>query len=412
MRMLITGARVFDGTGRDPYEADVLLDDEKIVTIAPGLAENADERYDASGLTLVPGFINTHVHVVGCSPRLDERLKTPFSYQFFAALPILDRLLSSGITTARDLAGADAGVRQALADATIHGPELQIAIEALSPTGGHIDAWTASGSEIFEYYIPHPSRPHGVVDGPDEIRQVIRQLIRGGADVIKICTTDGGVWPREDELPAHFRDDELRTVMEEARNAGLPVAAHAMGYEGVKSAVRAGVTSIEHGTFLDVEAVDMMAEQRTWLVPTLVRFLGILDNDEVAAQVGAGHYDEARRVADAAMSSFGAAVRAGVRVAFGTDMHGGDFLDDLMYMNRLGLSCSDTLVSATSGAAELMGVAERVGYLRPGWQADIVAIEGDPYDFAALRTRIAAVVQRGRVVRGQLPVQKREVVAR
>lgn len=405
-RVLLRGGNVFDGSGSDPVAADVLIEGNTILAVGNDLPA-AETVHDVTGLTLTPGFINTHVHVVGCSPKVEEQLKSPFSYQFFQALPILDSLLSSGITYARDLAGADAGVQLALKDGTIEGPTLQIAIEALSTTGGHIDAWAPSGMELFEYYIPHPARPHGVVDGPDEIRAVIRKIIRGGANVIKICTTDGGVWPRLDKLPAHFRDDELAVVMAEARNANLPVAAHAMGVQGVKNAIRAGVQSIEHGTHLDQEAVDMMVERGTWLVPTLVRFLGILDNPEVAARVGPLKIDNALRVAEVAQRSFSMAVESGVRVAFGTDMHGGDFLDDLMYMNRLGLSGSATLVSATSGAAELMRIDDTVGYIRPGWQADIVALSGDPYDFTRLRERVSAVIQRGTVVRGGFPANHR-----
>lgn len=393
MRIVFTGGRLFDGTGTAPYRADVAVESGRFVEIGGEL--DGDRVVDVSGSTLLPGLINTHVHVIGTSASMEQRLRMPFSYQFYGAIPVLEHLLSCGITTARDLAGADQGVKKAIDEGLVNGPRLQIAIEALSPTGGHIDAWLPSGQEIFEYYLPHPSRPHGVVDGPEEIRTLIRRLVRGGADVIKICTTDGGVWPRHDYLPAHFRDDELAVVREEARNAQRPVAAHAMGADGVKNAVRAGVDSIEHGVYLDDEAIDLMVEHGTYYVPTLTRILGPLDHPDIAERLGAEEMALARQIADAHTASFQRAVAAGVKIAMGTDMHGGEFLDELYYMNKLGLSPEQTLVATTSTAAELMRISDSVGRVAPGMRADLVVLDGDPYEFAGMRNRITSVFKDG-----------------
>jgi len=389
----MTGGQVFDGSGSPPTRVDVAVEDGRIVEVGTGLT--GDVRVDLDGRTLLPGFINTHVHVLGTSALMEARLRMPFSYQFYAAIPVLEHLLSCGITSARDLAGADLGVKRALERGVVKGPRLQIAIQCLSPTGGHIDAWLPSGQDSFEYYIAHPGRPHGVVDGPEELRLAVRELTRAGADVVKICTTNGGVYPRKDYLPAHFRDDELAAVMEEARNSGRPVASHACGEEGVKNAVRAGVDSIEHGTYLDQEAVDLMVEQGTYLVPTLTRFLGPLDHPDVAERMGEERLAQAREVASAAEESFAMAVRAGVKVAMGTDMHGGEFLDELYYMNRCGLPPAETLVATTSAAADLMGIADEVGTIRAGLRADLVVLDGDPYDFKDLRQRVVSVFQDG-----------------
>lgn len=393
MRTLFTGGRVFDGTSAALQNVDVAVDDGRIAEIGTGLA--GDRAVDLHARALLPGLINTHVHVLATSPHVEHRLRMPFSYQFYGAVPTLEHLLSCGITSARDLAGADAGVRSALERNVIKGPRLQIAIQALSQTGGHIDAWLPSGQDCFEYYIAYPGRPHGVVDGPDEIRVAVREMIRAGADVIKICTTNGGVYPRKDYLPAHFRPDEIEAAVDEAHRAGRPVASHAHGAEGVKNAVRAGVDSIEHGTYLDDEAVDLMGEHGTYLVPTVTRLLGPLDHPDVADRLGSERLQQAREVADACAESFQKAAAAGVKIAMGTDMHGGEFLDELYYMNKLGLSPEKTLLATTSVAAELMQIADEVGSITVGKRADLVIVDGDPFDFSDMRRRIAGVYQNG-----------------
>lgn len=403
MRQVLAGGQVFDGTGTALRGVDVAVEDGLIADVGVGLV--GDRRVDLGGRALLPGLINTHVHVLGTSGQMEPRLRMPFSYQFYAAIPILEHLLSCGITTARDLAGADLGVKRALERGVIRGPRLQIAVQCLSPTGGNIDAWLPSGQDSFEYYIAHPGRPHGVVDGTEEIHVAIRELVRAGADVIKICTTDGGVYPRKDYLPAHFSAEELAAVMEEAGNSGRPVASHAHGTAGIKNAVRAGVASVEHGTYLDEEAVSMMAERGTYLVPTLTRFLGPLDHPDVAQRLGPERVAQARIVADAAVESFQMALAAGVRIAMGTDMHGGEFLDELYYMNRSGLSPEQTLVATTSAAAALMGLADEVGSIRPGLRADLVVLDGDPFDFKDMRQRVVAVYQDGHLAWGSPPEQ-------
>src|SRR4051794_38177402 len=195
-------------------------------------------------------------------------LQTPFSYPFYEAVHNLRRTLVQGITHVRDAGGADLGVAEAVRSGLIAGPRMQIAISMLSQTGGHGDGWQLGGGAL-PLFAPPPGRPAPVVDGPDEMRRTVRQLLRAGADVIKVATSGGVLSARDDPRHPHFRPAELDVLVEEAEAAGVFVMSHAQGADGIKAAVQAGIRSIEHGIFLDDEAIDLMLERGTWLVPTL-----------------------------------------------------------------------------------------------------------------------------------------------
>jgi imidazolonepropionase-like amidohydrolase len=196
-------------------------------------------------------------------------LQSPFSYRFFETVRNLAATLRVGITTVRDAAGADAGVRQAVADGLVQGPRLQISVTLLSQTGGHGDGWFRSG-QVLNFWPTYPGMPDGLVDGPEAMRRKVRELVRAGADVIKVATSGGVLSPTDDPRHAHFRDDELTALVAEAAAAGRWVMAHAQAADGIKAAVRAGIRSIEHGIYLDDEAIELMLDRGTWLVPTLV----------------------------------------------------------------------------------------------------------------------------------------------
>ena len=238
--------------------------------------------------------------------------------------------------------------------------------------------------------------PENLVDGPEAMRRKVRELVRAGADVIKVATSGGVLSPTDDPRHAHFRSDELTALVTEAAAAGRWVMAHAQGSDGIKAALRAGVRSIEHGIYLDDEAIELLLEQDAWLVPTLVapRVLA-------AADAGVPIPDAARRkaaeVAEAHADSFRRAVAAGVKVALGTDSgvtpHGRN-LAELELMAKGGMSPAAALAAATSSAAELLGVAGELGTLEPGKRADVVVVDGDPFELATIGGRVAAVVRR------------------
>jgi imidazolonepropionase-like amidohydrolase len=332
---------------------------------------------------------------------LVRRLQRPFSYQFFEAARNLAATLDCGITTVRDAGGADLGVQRAVNDGLIDGPRMQIAISALSQTGGHGDGWLPSGITT-SLMSPHPGRPTGIVDGPEEMRKRVREIIRAGANVIKVHTSGGVLSPRDSPKHAQFRPDELAALIAEATAAGLPVMAHAQATDGIKNAVRAGVRSIEHGIYLDDEAIDMMLRAGTWLVPTLVAPHAVLSAASAGSQLPEGVVAKAQEVVAAHADAFARAVAAGVKIAMGTDTgvgpHGSN-LDELPLMATGGLTPAQVLTATTSSAAELLQVADDTGTLTPGKRADIVVLAGDPFDLANIKGNIHAVYSGGVQVR-------------
>jgi len=225
--------------------------------------------------------------------------------------------------------------------------------------------------------------------------------VRAGADVIKIATSGGVLSHRSDPRHGHFRDAEVAVIVEEATAAGLAVMAHAQATDGIKTAVRNGVRSIEHGVYLDDQAIELMLERGTWLVPTLMAPRGVFAAAEAGVPIPEHVLAKARMVAEAHTDSARRAVAAGVKVAMGTDSgvtpHGQN-LQELPLLEAAGLSPAQVLHSATRSAAQLLGMAEELGTIEPGKRADLVVLDGDPYDLATLTDRIRLVYQDGVLV--------------
>ncbi len=398
MRTIFAGGGVFDGTGAPPAPADVAVEDGRIVEVGAGL--DGDELVDVSGRTLLPGLFDCHVHVMIAHVDLWRLIQTPFSYRFYQAIHNLEATLRIGITTVRDAGGADLGLKQAVEDGLIRGPRVQLSISMLSQTGGHGDGWMPSGNRA-QLLPSHPGLPRAICDGVDEVRRTVREMVRAGAEVIKCATTGGVMSPRDRPEHSGFSPEELEALVAEARAHGLEVMAHAQGAPGIKNALRAGIRSIDHGIYLDDECIELMLERGAWLVPTLMAPTGVVAAAEAGASIPEASLRKAIEVIEAHRDSFRRAVEAGVRVAMGTDSgvtpHG-DNLDELRLMAESGMPPAQVLAATTSSAAELMGLAGELGTIEPGKRADLVVVEGDPYDLAALRSSIAAVYQDGRLV--------------
>ena len=394
-RIVVRGGRIFDGTGADPADGDVAIEDGRIVEVGTRL--DGDEAVDVGGRTLLPGLFDCHTHV--CTSYIDplRRALQPFSYQFFEAQRNLLATLRVGITTIREAGGADLGVKQAVEDGLIPGPRMQISIIMLSQTGGHGDDWLPSGNHS-ALFVSHPGRPSGLVDGPDEVRRKVRELHRMGADVIKVATSGGVLSPRDDPRHAHFRPAELEGLVEEATALGMFVMAHAQAADGIKNAIRAGIRSIDHGIFLDDEAIELMKARGTWFVPTLVAPQGVLDAADAGVQLPPAVVEKARSVVEVHRAAFRHAVEAGVRIAMGTDSgvtpHGQN-LRELQLMVEGGMTPAAALEATTRSAAQLMGLEDDLGTIEPGKVADLVVVEGDPYDVSTLAGRVEQVWKAG-----------------
>ena len=394
-RTLLAGARLLDGTGADPFEADLVVEDGRILDIGSGL--DGDEQVDLAGKAMLPGLFDCHTHIAITSIDMMQSLQAPFSYQFFQAIHNLEATLRIGITTVRDAGGADLGIKQAVEDGLIRGPRIQISLSMISQTGGHGDGWMPSGNSV-RFVVEHPGVPSALVDGVAEMRHKVRELVRMGADVIKVAVSGGVLSPRDKPTHAHFRPAELEALVEEASAAGIWVMAHAQATPGIKNAIRAGIRSIEHGIYLDDEAISLMLEHETWLVPTLVAPRGVIDAADAGAAIPEASVAKAREVVEIHQASFARAVGAGVKVAMGTDSgvtpHG-DNLRELALMVEGGMTPMQAIEASTRSAAELMGLADELGTLEPGKRADLVVVDGDPLDLATLADRIEAVYQDG-----------------
>ena len=395
-RTVFTGGRVFDGTGAPLAEADVVIEDGRILEVGPGL--DGDEAVDCTGKAVLPGLFDTHVHLAFSYEDFDEvrLMHEPFSLRFYRVAENLRRTIALGITTVRDASGADAGMRAAVEQGLLVGPRMQISVTMLSMTGGHNDPWLPSGARG-AWGTPYPGMPDGVCDGPDGVAAKVREVIRAGADVIKIASSGGFLSPTDDPRQPNFTEAEVRAIVETAADLGRWVMSHAHGPEGIKRAVRAGVRSIEHGTFLDDEAIELMLERGTWLVPTLTAG----DTTEELAndpKIPEPVREKLRSLGRPELEAFRRAAEAGVKVAMGTDCpvapHGTN-LRELELMAEHGFTPTQALVAATSSAAELMGLRDELGTIEPGKRADLVIVDGDPFAFATLKDRIAQVWKDG-----------------
>jgi len=395
---VFSGGQIFDGTGAVPERGDIRVENGRIAEIGTGLS--GDVEIDVSDKTIFPGFFDCHVHLTMTTIDTVERLSTPLSYRFYQAIHNMQVTLDAGITSVRDASGADLGVKQAVDNGLVAGPRMQISIAMLSQTGGHGDGHVLCGAQL---RVPYPGAPSGVVDGPDEMRKRVRELVREGASVIKVATSGGVLSPISDPTRGHLRDVELEVLVEEATAAGLHVMAHAQATDGIKAAIRSGIRSIEHGIYLDDEAIQMMLDRGTYLVPTLLAPRMVVEAADGGSRLSDRVLEKVHMVIEAHTDSISRAIDAGVKIAMGTDSgvgpHGQN-LRELGLMVDAGLTPTQALVATTKTAAELLGVEDDLGTIQEGKLADLVVVDGDPLDVSQLQANICGVYKSGELVAG------------
>lgn len=408
----LVNARVLDGTAADPIEdAEVVAMDGRLVYVGPRRSQlprehQAVAELDLGGRTVLPGFFDCHIHV---ALDIEEDMHTLHadngSYAAFKTARRLRQTLDAGVTTIRDLGGLDHGFARALTDGLIAGPRARIAVGVIAPTGGHGDFHLPNGE------VPQAplNRLSYVADTDDQVLLAVRQLLRAGADVIKVCTTGGVSTPTDQPDDQGVTEQQVRLIRAELDRHSRPrqIAAHAQGAAGILAAVKGGVDSVEHGYAISDEAIELMIERGTYLVPTLSAALRVPDPGVVPPYL----YEKKVRWSDIAREHIARAISAGVTVAAGTDAaicpHGRNLLE-LTHLVDLGMKPKDAIIAGTANAARLLGLGDELGTLEVGKIADLVAVPVDPLDnihALADPTTIELVVKDGVVVKDIRPRQ-------
>ena len=408
MTVVVRGGTLIDGTGADPVpNATVVIEGNTIRSVeARGSIPRDAEVFDATGMTVMPGMIDCHVHLLFSAQSLQDRLLTPYSLSIAEALAHARTTLEHGFTTVRDAGGTPRGVKLAIERGLFPGPRLRVAVGALSQTAGHGDGLMPSGVNV---RVTDAERPNTLVDGVEAVRRATRELLRAGADQIKVHTSGGVMSPNDEPDATGFSPEEIAVIVYEARAAGKRVMAHAQATQGIKNAVLGGIASIEHGIYLTEEVVAEMIRRGTYLVPTLVAPLWVIrraERDPSSIQPYA--LRKAHEVKEAHLASFRLALAMGAPIAMGTDTgvgpHGSN-AEELAVMVEAGMTPMQALVATTQTAAECCGLGHLTGTLAPGKRADLLVVDGDPLaDISILQNRdnLALIVKDGDVYKDRL----------
>ncbi|TGE29659.1 metal-dependent hydrolase family protein [Hymenobacter metallicola] len=385
-------------------EMTVIVEQGRVVAVQKGYTSGSgtDKVIDLKSKTVLPGLIDCHVHLEGETSKdgfLKELTENPADVAF-GSLAHARKTLLAGFTTVRDLGGSGVNValRNAVNRGQVVGPRIFTAGKAISGTGGHMDPTNGYRQDLMG--MPGPT--DGVANGPDQCRQAVREQYKRGSDLIKIASTGGVLSVAKDGSSAQMTEEEIKAVVETARDLGLQVACHAHGAEGMKRAIRSGVNSIEHGTLMDDETMKLMKKFGTWYVPTITAGKSVADSAKIPNYYPPLVTPKALAIGPKLQTTFGKAYKAGVKIAFGTDAsvyrHGVNALE-FQYMVEAGMPAYEALRSATVSAAELLGQTDNLGTLEAGKLADVVAVDGDPTQDIRAMQQVRFVMKQGVVYR-------------
>ena len=378
----------------------IIIEANKIIDVKSGYVVGgaADKLIDLSKFTVMPGLMDMHVHIEGETKKggvADRFTQNPEEIAF-ESLKYAEITLMSGFTTVRDLGGSGVNIalRNAINKGLVKGPRIFSAGKAIGTTGGHADPTNGYRRDI----MGDPGPKEGVVNGIEDGRKAVRQRYKDGADLIKITATGGVLSLAKSGQNPQFTEEEIRVIVETAKDCGFIVAAHAHGAEGMKRAIRAGVTSIEHGTLMDDEAIALFKKHGTWYVPTITAGKSVADSAKIPGYYAPIIVPKALEIGAQIQNTFAKAYKAGVKCAFGTDAavfaHGKNYME-FQYMVEAGMPPLETIKCATLNAAEMLGMKNTFGSIEAGKIADIIAVEGDPSSDIKVMKNVVFVMKEG-----------------
>ncbi len=387
-------------------EMSIIITGNTILEVKKGYAK-AEGNYkiiDLKNKTIMPGLMDMHVHVeeeTSPSNYIDKFTKNKADYAF-KSVGLEEKDLMAGFTTLRDLGGSGVNIslRNAINKGFIKGPRIYTAGKAIATTGGHADPTNNYNEDI----MGDPRPAEEVVNGVADCAKAVRMRYKQGADLIKITATGGVLSMAKDGSGAQFTEEEIRAIVTTAKDYGFKVAAHAHGAEGMKRAVLAGVNSIEHGTYMTEEIMELMKQRGTYLVPTIIAGRSSADSAKIP-----GYYPEIVRakalvVGNYIQTTFSKAYKSGVKIAFGTDAgvysHGKNWIE-FVYMTEGGMPILECIKSATVNAADLLGVSDILGSIEKGKLADIIAVDGDPVKDVQVMGKVKFVMKDGVVYKNE-----------
>ena len=392
---------LIDGISKDVRKnMTIIVENNKIQAIENGFSQpgTSDKLVDLKTRTVTPGWMDMHVHIEHeTSPTryMETFTLNPADFAF-QSVKFAETTLLTGFTTVRDLGGSGVNIslRNAINKGIIKGPRVYTAGKSIATTGGHADPTNGYRKDL----MGDPGPLEGVANGPDACRQAVRQRYKDGADLIKITATGGVLSVAKSSSNPQFTEEEIKAIVETAKDYGFKVAVHAHGAEGMKRAIRAGVHSIEHGTLMDDEAIMLFKKHGTWYVPTITAGQAVGDSAKKPGYYPPLVVPKALEIGPKIKASFAKAYKAGVKIAFGTDAgvykHGLNYLE-FVYMIDAGMPAMEAIKSATIDAAELLGERERLGSIEAGKFADIIAMDGDPLTDKSAFGRVIFVMKDG-----------------
>jgi imidazolonepropionase-like amidohydrolase len=389
--------------GKTLSEMTIVTEGTKITDVLKGYQKgsSADKIVDLKNKTVLPGLIDCHVHMEHETSKdnFREGMTSNSADVAFRSTVFASKTLMAGFTTVRDLGGSGVNIslRNAIDKGEVVGPHILTAGIAISATGGHMDPTHGLSEDLF----PEPAQPKdGVADGKDELVKAVRLQFKKGADVIKIASTGGVLDLSKDGSGAQYSVEEIKTVVETAKDYGMKVACHAHGAEGIKRAIIGGVASIEHGTFMDTEGMELAKKYGTYLVPTIIAGKSVADSAKIPGYYPPVIAKKASEIGPLIQNTFAKAYKAGVKIAFGTDAgvyaHGKN-AKEFVYMTEAGMPPMEAIQSATKNAADLLGITNIAGSIEKGKTADIIAVEGDPIKNISLLQNVIFVMKSGRI---------------